>query len=464
MPPCGWLPFRGIFRYTDLKKEVLPMTMGQRIAQKRKEQGLSQEGLGEQLGVSRQAIYKWESGAAVPEIDKLIALSRLFGVSVGWLLGVEEPREESVDGAAEAGAEAPPGASPAELTEAQLEMVEEIVERYTAALPKPLSPRRRRTLKLAVLVGAVCLVGVLYSLFGRLDRLDDQYVSLQNNLAQVQSSVDSQIGSVSSRVEEILKAQNSLVADYGVELLSTDPTHNTATFSIYAVPKTYVEGMTVEFIAENGDIASDRVARAGETGSNQRFSADLSVPLTDSITISALLVTPDGTRSTQLLDQFSGLYSASLPAVDLMCYDAGGLLGLHADESGLVTLPEVYMTTRPNVSGEDDPEAVGCSETGTVQVGLFKNKTLITWLEPCDKPERFQGTYEGESFYHLPEGTTATLTKETDQLCFAAVVTDVYGRQAVYSDIPYLLSDGELTWPSVSDLSDHDPAGWDYGQ
>ena len=56
------------------------MTMGQRIAQKRKEQGLSQEGLGEQLGVSRQAIYKWESGAAVPEIDKLIALSRLSSV------------------------------------------------------------------------------------------------------------------------------------------------------------------------------------------------------------------------------------------------------------------------------------------------------------------------------------------------------------------------------------------------
>ena len=70
------------------------MTMGQRIAQKRKEQGLSQEGLGEQLGVSRQAIYKWESGAAVPEIDKLIALSRLFDVSVGWLLGVEDPRPE----------------------------------------------------------------------------------------------------------------------------------------------------------------------------------------------------------------------------------------------------------------------------------------------------------------------------------------------------------------------------------
>ena len=75
------------------------MTTGQRIAQKRKELGLSQEALGEKLGVSRQSIYKWESDAALPEIDKLIALSRLFGMSVGVLLGVEEettqqPRED----------------------------------------------------------------------------------------------------------------------------------------------------------------------------------------------------------------------------------------------------------------------------------------------------------------------------------------------------------------------------------
>ena len=63
------------------------MTIGQRIAYKRKELALSQEALGETLGVSRQSIYKWESDTALPEIDKLISLSRLFGVSVGWLLG-----------------------------------------------------------------------------------------------------------------------------------------------------------------------------------------------------------------------------------------------------------------------------------------------------------------------------------------------------------------------------------------
>ena len=54
------------------------MTIGQRIAQKRKELGLSQEALGSKLGVSRQSIYKWEADSALPEVDKLIALSRLL--------------------------------------------------------------------------------------------------------------------------------------------------------------------------------------------------------------------------------------------------------------------------------------------------------------------------------------------------------------------------------------------------
>ena len=50
------------------------MTIGQRIAQKRKEHNLSQEALGEALGLSRQSISKWESDASLPEIDKLVAL------------------------------------------------------------------------------------------------------------------------------------------------------------------------------------------------------------------------------------------------------------------------------------------------------------------------------------------------------------------------------------------------------
>ena len=70
------------------KSDTQAATTGQRIAAHRRALGLSQEALGARLGVSRQAIYKWESDAAMPEIEKLVALSRLFGVSVGALLGV----------------------------------------------------------------------------------------------------------------------------------------------------------------------------------------------------------------------------------------------------------------------------------------------------------------------------------------------------------------------------------------
>ena len=49
--------------------EPAAMTIGQRIAQERKRLGLSQEALGEALGVSRQAISKWEADASLPEID-----------------------------------------------------------------------------------------------------------------------------------------------------------------------------------------------------------------------------------------------------------------------------------------------------------------------------------------------------------------------------------------------------------
>ena len=127
-----------------------------------------------------------------------------------------------------------------------------------------------------------------------------------------------------------------------------------------------------------------------------------------------------------------------------------------------LTLPEVYVTARPNSDGGKEP--IGQSEAESIRVGLFKNRSLIAWLDPCEQPEHFHGEYGGESFYHLPEGVRATLTKDTDQLQFAAVVTDSYGRQEVYSDIPYMLSDGALTWPDSSNTSDHDPANWDYGQ
>ena len=68
------------------------MTLGERIASHRRALGISQEELGARLGVSRQAVSKWETSTAVPDMENLLALSREFGVSVAELTGTpEEP-------------------------------------------------------------------------------------------------------------------------------------------------------------------------------------------------------------------------------------------------------------------------------------------------------------------------------------------------------------------------------------
>ena len=69
------------------------MKLSEKILYYRKKAGLSQEELAGRVGVSRQAMSKWELGDAAPEVDKLRALAREFGITVDELLSEEAPRE-----------------------------------------------------------------------------------------------------------------------------------------------------------------------------------------------------------------------------------------------------------------------------------------------------------------------------------------------------------------------------------
>ena len=71
------------------------MILADKIIQLRKKQGWSQEELAEQLGVSRQAVSKWEGAQSTPDLNKVLALSELFGVSTDYLLREDLGEEES---------------------------------------------------------------------------------------------------------------------------------------------------------------------------------------------------------------------------------------------------------------------------------------------------------------------------------------------------------------------------------
>lgn len=62
------------------------MRLGQKIADLRKKDNLSQEELAEKMHVSRQAVSKWESNQSIPDIEKIVDLSELFGVTTDYLL------------------------------------------------------------------------------------------------------------------------------------------------------------------------------------------------------------------------------------------------------------------------------------------------------------------------------------------------------------------------------------------
>lgn len=65
-----------------------------KLKELRKEKNISQEQLAKELNISRQAISKWESGKAYPDIDNLILLRKIFGVSLDELIMEEEEKVE----------------------------------------------------------------------------------------------------------------------------------------------------------------------------------------------------------------------------------------------------------------------------------------------------------------------------------------------------------------------------------
>lgn len=429
------------------------MTTGQKIAARRKELELSQKALGDKLGVSRQTVYKWENDISLPDIDKLVALSRLFQVPVGWLLGVEEePEPQSVDFSPE-----------------QLKLLEEILGRYQRAEPEELSegqrkqveelvgrpPKKRRRWPWVLAVLVIAVGG--WTLFQRLDQMEQQYYDLANSVGNITYSVNSQIGSITDRVEEVLKAQNDLTADYGTQLVSADLASNTGTFSLRAVPKTYTPGMSVIFLADNGEETLEFPAQEGENGT---FTGEAACTLTDTITLSAVFVTGD-TRQTQLLDQYVDLYSDSLPQIDV-----NSLLSIFEVEEydqgdGSFVIPEEYVTVSDGQNGSSVSavwEQLGVSQLRKVEVGLFYNEKLVQWLTPCQKPSNYKG-FEDEDFYRL-DPVTLTM-EEGDMLEIAARGTDQYGRQWVALGGAFQVKDGELTHPDSYAIFS-DPAHWDF--
>lgn len=281
------------------------MKIPERIAALRRSAGLSQEALAEQLGVSRQAIGKWESGTSLPSVENLQALAQALHVSCDELLtdGPPSPEINAPESAMSA-------AGVAALLDAERAAREQSGERH-----------RRAVLTLAGALACVCAIlavcGVFYS--NRLRALSSQLDTVLGRVSGIESGIDARIGAVQHAIEDSLDAQNRIAASFDWQYGSMDKEGNVP-LSLVAVPKVFRDGMTAVFTAAPA-MGAPLVFEAEERSGV--FYAQASIPLEERFESFALSVgfTCDGETQTQELMREYSFVSSRRTVVSLETRD-----------------------------------------------------------------------------------------------------------------------------------------------
>lgn len=408
------------------------MTLGERIQDCRKNAGLSQEALGEAMGVTRQSISKWESDTTIPELDKLVALSKLFHIPVGALLGVEE------------------GEAAQELTDRELKALAAIAEKLTPPpqpAPAPEEPPKKKKRWPRVLAACVVVLALLLWAGGfsqRMNSLENQVSNIQYNVNNIDRNVSTQISGIAGQVKDILDEQNKVTADMGYEIVDADLVENTVTFRLWAVPRTHQEGMTAQFTAYTDQTVQPSytvmtnegseslatpqpaafapVSEPGTEGEGHRYEATLTCPLNDAIALSVTFQTA-GESQNQVIGRESELATRS----QLQLY--GGSLLLWTDilvRDGVPTLAYLH----PDFNLEPGWHPVGKEE---IQPAAL---TLRLW-----RGDKLVGSYpiQGEELAELAErhhtdvdwelGLTMEDLEVGEPFYLSAQLTDSVGRQ-----------------------------------
>lgn len=277
------------------------MELYEKLYELRRASGMSQEELAEKLGVSRQAVSKWESGATQPELSKLIELSKLYSVSVDELLSLEhaKPEQDAAESPVQSNAEKAPA--------------EKLSFRDFCMQHKKIIGGAAVA---AVALAALIAVGVHYN--NRINSLSMQVNDLRSQLYNVQNNLSNQIAGISNNVSDILARESSLISQYSYEVKSVNLKKQECTLAFSLLPKTISENTIVNIgVIDHGNSSPLDSYRPG-------YSADLTqdgfgylhgsvtVPLSDELGVNVNFMTNGETQS-QELDTISNLKSQYQP-------------------------------------------------------------------------------------------------------------------------------------------------------
>ena len=251
------------------------MTLGQNIQTARKAKGISQEALAEKIGVSRQALGKWEKDTALPGVDNLQALAKELGVSVDALLGCA----------------APDTAAPA----VTLNALRDLLDARDAE-----ACRRRRGAWLAAAAAAALLLavggGMAARLQTRLDGLAGQYGYLSSEVSRTNNDLSARM----QELQNAVRQGESTVLDWGWHQLASLQDDGKMPVEVYVKPRTEQQGAAVTLCVTNG---SDTALYAMQRGQDGVYKArELVFALGQDYALSVQWTNPDGTTVNENLD------------------------------------------------------------------------------------------------------------------------------------------------------------------
>lgn len=271
--------------------------IGKGIAEKRKQAGLSQEELAKRLGLTRQAISRWESGAALPTVDNLVELARVLEVSVDELLQLT--REEK-----QAGLSA--------------ESVGLLLDEQAGRQEKRM---KRLTWALAAAAGVLVLGIVVSALIShrQVRRLE---TSMQSRIGSLNAEVSRMSGRISSEVagavEDALAAGRSELADKGEWGMEYDPKTQTVNVQVYAYPIKLEKQTGAQFYA----VCSGEKITVPAVQVESGFEATLPIPVseeTDYFSADMYLIwTQDGQTLTEKVCSISRYMDEIRPRIDII--------------------------------------------------------------------------------------------------------------------------------------------------
>lgn len=276
------------------------MTIHERIFSLRRAAGLSQETLAERVGVSRQAIGKWESGASLPGLDNLQALAAALGVRCDDLLTGGAAAEKSPDSGE---ADAPLAEKTDTLTDAGLRA---LLDAYAAAQKQ--AARRQRLLLACFSAVLLALAGFGVFMGFQLRALGGRVDSVSRQMGSIDDHIDQRIGIIRSDIEESLREQERLVAGFDWQYGAEDG--DAVPLTLTATPKNRREHTTAAFsVVPTGGAAI--TVPAGQSADGV-FTARLAVPLTEEYESFSVLAafTTDGETQTQELFREVDFYSS----------------------------------------------------------------------------------------------------------------------------------------------------------